>query len=215
MKRVAFCLALFSWSICGAEDAAAQAPVALYVRFELQPRDSATDILQRELHAILSPVGFEFEWRSVDDSSNEVWAELAFITFKGRCDVRDLRAYHFPGGALGWTHVSDGKILPFTEVDCDRIGAFLGTELSALSTVARQKVFQRAIARVAAHELYHVFTQTAAHGARGVARAEFSTDELLSDSFRFQSGEARALRHVGAQALLQFANGAAHGAAPH
>lgn len=214
MKRGAFCLALFSWSICGAEDASAQAPVGLYVRFEHQPPDSATEILQRELHAILSPVGFNFEWRSADETSNEVWAELSFVTFKGFCDASDVRSEHFAGGALGWTHVSDGKILPFTEVDCDRIGAFLGTELSAFRSVVRQEVFQRAIARVVAHELYHVFTQTANHGTWGVAKAEFSTEELLSDRFRFQSGEARALRHKSAQALLQFANGAAHGAAP-
>ena len=54
-----------------------------------------------------------------------------------------------------------------------------------------------------AHELYHVFIQTVAHGAWGVAKAEFTTEELLSDSFRFQKGEERTLRYKGAQDWLQ------------
>jgi len=58
-------------------------------------------------------------------------------------------------------NLTDGTILPFVEVDCGRIGAFLGPGLFALSSRAREKVFLRAIARVAAHELYHVFTQKA------------------------------------------------------
>jgi hypothetical protein len=205
MKRGAFCLALFGWPMSGADGTPAKAPVALYARFEHEPPGSATEVLQRELRAILSPVGFNFEWRSANDADNEVWADLAVATFKGHCDARDLvRGNRFAGGALGWTHVSDGKILPFVEVDCDRIGAFLESELFALPLLAREKVFQRAIARVVAHELYHVFTQTKEHGPWGVAKAEFSTEELLSDRFQFQSAAACALRHKGAQDWLQF-----------
>jgi len=205
MKRGAFCLALFGWPMSGAADAATKAPVAVYARFEHQPPGSASELLRRELRAILSPAGFEFEWRSATDPSNETWAALAVVQFKGHCDARDLaRAVHFAGGALGWTHVSNGRILPFIEVDCDRIGAFLESGLFALPLPVREKAFQRAIARVVAHELYHVFTETTAHGSRGVAKASFSAEELLSDQFRFQSREARALSHKGAQAWLQF-----------
>ncbi len=179
----------------------AKAPVALYAQFEHQPSDPATGMLQRELHAILAPVGFNFEWRSSADAGSEVWAALAVVTFKGHCDARDLaHASHFAGGALGWTHVSDGRILPFTEVDCDRIGAFLESQLFALPLLVRQRVFQRAIARVVAHELYHVFRQTTAHGPWGVAKAEFNTQELLAERFRFES---------------EWPVLAAHGAAPH
>ena len=205
MRRSALCLALFSWRVFGAEGPPAKAPVALYVQFEHQPPDSATDMLQRELHAILAPVGFDFEWRSANDGGNEVWAALAVVKFKGHCDAGDLNPVeNFAGGALGWTHASDGRILPFTEVDCGGIAAFLHDELYSLRIQSRNRIFQRAVARVVAHELYHVFTQTAAHGSWGVAKAEFSADELLSDYFRFQSGEARALRHRSAQAWLQF-----------
>jgi hypothetical protein len=206
MKRGAFCLALFTCPMCGADDLPAKAPVALYVHFERQPSGVATETLQRELHAILSPAGIDFAWRSADDSSNEVWADLAVLTFKGHCASGDVvRAQHFAGGALGWTHISDGKILPFAEIDCDRIGAFLGGKLLTLPSRFREKIFQRAIARVTAHELYHVFVQTVVHGAWGVAKAEFTSEELLSDSFRFQKGEERTLRYKGAEESLQFA----------
>ncbi|HUI76711.1 MAG TPA: hypothetical protein VLY24_02315 [Bryobacteraceae bacterium] len=205
MKHKAFCLALLGLPICGAERPSPQAPVALYVRFEHQIPDTASETLQRELRAILATVGFDFAWRSADEPTNEVWADLAVITFKGHCAAGDLiRTGRFQGRALGWTHVSDGRILPFAEVDCDRIGAFLGPELFARGAKSREKVFERAVARVAAHELYHVFTQSAEHGSWGVAKAEFTTEELLSDGFHFQRGEAQVLRHKGAQDWLQF-----------
>jgi hypothetical protein len=206
MKRGVFCLALFGWPMCGAETSLDKAPVALYVRFEHQPPADATETLQRELRSILSPAGFDFEWRSVDSSANEVWADLAVVTFKGSCAAEGLvRKPRLISGALGWTHVSDGKILPFAEVDCDRISAYLGPQLFAVPFKNREIVFQRALARVAAHELYHVFIQTAAHGSWGIAKAEFTTEELLSDSFHFQKAEARTLRHKGAEDLLRFA----------
>jgi len=205
MKRSALCLALFGWPISAADDPPVQAPVALYVKFESQPPAVAVVTLERELRAILAPVGFDFAWRSVDETTNEVWTELAVVTFKGHCSTDSLaRKGQFSGGALGWTHVSDGRVLPFAEVDCSRIGDLVGGRLFAFTARVREKVFQRAVARVAAHELYHVFTGKTVHGSWGVAKAEFSTEELLSDSFRFEGENARALRRKGAQDLLQF-----------
>ena len=223
MKRSALCLALLGWPVLGAELPALKATVGLYVRFEQQPDGAAEETLQRELRAILAPVGFDFEWRSADESATEVWTDLAVVTFKGDCAAGDfVRKGRFHSGPLGWTHVSDGKILPFAEVDCDRIAAFLGPSLIHRPLPVRVKVFGRAVARVTAHELYHVFAQSAEHGSWGVAKAEFTTDELLSDTFRFHGGEARALRQKGEQDVARFLNGpgslpalAVHAAAAH
>ena len=216
-------MALLGWSMAGAELPAVKAPVGLYVRFEQQPDGAAEETVQRELRAILASVGFDFEWRSVDESTTEVWADLAVVTFKGDCAAGDLvRKSRFHGGALGWTHISDGKILPFAEVDCDRIAAFLGPSLNHRPLPVRVKVFGRAVARVTAHELYHVFAQSAEHGSWGVAKAEFTTEELLSDTFRFHGGEARAMRQKGEQDLARFLSRpaslpalAVHGSAAH
>ena len=76
-------------------------------------------------------------------------------------------------GALGWTHVSDGAILPFSEIDCDRIREFVQKELLYWKPAEREEVLGRAMARVVAHELYHIFANTPHHGSDGVAKAAY------------------------------------------
>jgi len=49
-------------------------------------------------------------------------------------------------------------------------------------------VYARAMARLMAHELYHVIEQTYAHARSGVAEPAFTVAELLSDRLEFSHG---------------------------
>src|SRR5207248_11156110 len=95
--------------------------------------------------------------------------------------------------ALGRTHVTDGQVLPFSEVNCDRIRAFLSQALIPLAPQDRNEAFGRAVARVLAHELYHIITRTAHHGSSGVARAAYTVPELMAGDFYFEKADLRAL----------------------
>src|SRR5262249_15335041 len=146
-------------------------PVALYTSFQQSVPTVVAEALQDEVEVIMEPLGMHFEWRSLAAArGNEVSAELAVITFKGRCDVTGLAARAAVPGALGWTHVSDGVILPFSDIDCDRIRVFLQRELLFLKADTREEAFGRAIGRVLAHELYHIVAQTAHHPSGGCGR---------------------------------------------
>jgi hypothetical protein len=170
-------------------------PVALYTSFQQPASNVVVDALQDEVEAIMGPLGMHFEWRSLAAArGNEVSAELAVITFKGRCDVTALAARAAVPGALGWTHVSDGVILPFSDIDCDRIRVFLQRELLFLKADTREEAFGRAIGRVLAHELYHIFAQTAHHASEGVAKSAYTVQELLSDGFQFDEHDVFSLR---------------------
>ena len=46
-------------------------------------------------------------------------------------------------------------------------------------------IMGRAMARVVAHELYHMLTGSTAHARSGIARAEYSRDDLTADEFLF------------------------------
>jgi hypothetical protein len=151
--------------------------------------------LEEELEDIMTPMGTHFEWRSLETArGNEVSVELAVITFKGRCDAAGLTLRARNPGALGWTHISDGIILPFADVDCDRIRDFVQRELIFVEEPKRERSFGRAIARVLAHELFHIFANTTHHGSSGVAKSAYSVQELLADDFAFEEGEGIALR---------------------
>ena|ERR1019366_8976990 len=88
--------------------------------------------------------------------------------------------------------VGDGTILPFTHVDCERVRTFLQTTLLGYRPQDRERAYGRALGRVLAHELYHVYGDTPQHTARGVAKENYSVADLLAADFRFHEKETRA-----------------------
>jgi hypothetical protein len=128
--------------------------------------------------------------------------QLAIVNFKGRCDVSDLIARDSNPGVLGWTNTSGGVIVHFATVDCSAIRSFIQKELVQLPPEQRAISFGRALGRVAAHELYHIFANTTHHGNAGVARDAFNTHDLLCPSFQFQARESKALLKSQARADL-------------
>jgi len=170
------------------------ARVALYAQFDQTPAAAVMDSLRTELDSIMAPSGLQFEWRSLADSSGEATAELAVVSFKGRCDSTSLPPRSTNPGALGWTHISDGVILPFTDLDCGGLRAFLGQQLLALRPADRDGALGRALGRVLAHELYHIFAATTRHASEGVGKPTYSVEDLLSTDFRFAKREALAMR---------------------
>ena len=93
-----------------------------------------------------------------------------------------------PGGhrALGFTHISDGKVLPFLQIDCDRLAALLGPPKAAEPLARREAMFGRALARILAHEMYHVIGETQGHNKHGLAKPTLTAQELISDWIGFE-----------------------------
>jgi hypothetical protein len=58
----------------------------------------------------------------------------------------------------------------------------------------REERYGRALGRVLAHELYHIFANTMRHASMGVAKGSYSVQDLLSDDFQFESKESRMLQ---------------------
>ncbi len=171
------------------------APIALYSEFREEPPTAVRTALDSELETIMTPLGLRFEWRDLHaQEMGEPAVELAVISFKGRCNVSGLVHRAATPGPLGWTHISDGSILPFSDIDCDGIRALLQNDLLAFPAAAREAAYGRALARVLAHELYHIFADTTHHGSCGIGKEAYSARDLLSGSFRFENRESMALR---------------------
>jgi hypothetical protein len=196
VKQLSWCFVLAALPGFGQPPQGSVAPIALYTQFQ-QPHSQAVEAAVRdELDSIMAPIGLGFEWRSLPQTNpNAVSVELAVVTFKGHCDTANLLPIRpIAGGALGWTHVSDGVILPFSDVDCDRLRGFLQRDLMLMPANERDETFGRAIARVLAHELYHIFANTSKHGSCGIGKSAYTAQELLSDEFLFEERESLALR---------------------
>jgi hypothetical protein len=188
------CLALAALPAAG-DERLVELPAVLYTTFQRAVPVTVRHALEDEVDAIMGPLGRHFAWRSIAGvDGREVSSELAVLTFKGSCSVEGLTLKEVHPGALGWTHVTDGAILPFADVDCDRVRLFVQKELLYRKPCEREELFGRAIARVVAHELYHIFANTHHHANHGVAKSAYTALELLSDDFVFEEAQENSLR---------------------
>ncbi len=132
MKIVSVGLLLAVLPAFGGQQGAPLAPIALYAQFQQEPPAGVLQAVREELSSIMAPMGLRFEWHALSAARGEEAAvELAVITFKGGCDLDHL-VMHMHGtltGPLGWTHISEGAILPFADIDCDGIRSFIQTGL--------------------------------------------------------------------------------------
>ena len=81
----------------------------------------------------------------------------------------------------------------------------LAPTLEPLSAPFRAEVFGRALARVIAHEIYHIVAQTTDHGESGLAKPELSRDDLVSSRFDLSAASLRRMRtafHPATQTML-------------
>ena len=170
-------------------------PATLYTEFQQPPPPSVMDSIRAESEAILGHMGIGLEWRSLAGArGNEVSLQLAVVRFQGRCDVNSLSPHRVQPGALGWTHESDGVILPFGEIDCDRIRNFIQVDLLGVPAGKRELVFGRAVGRVLAHELYHILARSPHHSTDGVGKAVYAAQDLLVGHFLFDARQSEQLR---------------------
>jgi cytochrome c553 len=167
---------------------------ALYTEFEHKPTPAVVEALRDEVASLMSPNGLRFEWKSLPSNGQSAWTELAIVKFSGRCEVLPFATNSHSDRRLGWTHMSDGVVLPFAEVDCDAIQAYLLKDMALLLAPSREKVFGRAIGRVVTHELLHIFAQTAAHSDHGVDHPTLTVSELMAD--RSDLGEHLPPAHI-------------------
>jgi hypothetical protein len=160
--------------------------IALYTEFEHQPSPVVVQALREEVASLMAPGGLRFEWRALPADDRQVTMELAVVAFKGQCGLLSPAGNFQPEDRLGWSHMSDGVMLPFADVDCGAVRAFVDKSLNGMPAQSREKIFGRAIGRVLAHELLHVFARTAHHSSHGVDQPAFSVDELLADRLVFE-----------------------------
>jgi hypothetical protein len=186
-----------------AEGAPAPSPVTIYTQFAHPPSAVSVEHMKAELDAIMAPLDLHFAWRSLEQANgHEALFEIVVVSFQGTCRSDGLLPEELPVRALGWTHIADGQVLPFSEVDCDRIRGLMNSPLAAAAPGERARLLGRAMARVLAHELYHFFTNTTNHAHSGIAKACYTGAELAGEQLRFEDAQLRKVRSGRLRELL-------------
>jgi hypothetical protein len=187
-------------AIPGAVLLAALAPAALAGSLAIVVRDGpALDAAtarefqrdaERGLRELLEDRDLRLVWRGRQPlAAGENFDRLIVLDFAGDCSLR-MPGSAAGGGALGSTLVTDGRILPFVSIDCDRVKATLARAPGFRHSLVPAGVLALALSRVAIHEIDHVVTGRSHHDATGVFRAEYTVADLLAPRIRRVRGEA-------------------------
>ena len=155
--------------------------------------------LELELKRLLAPAGILPTWRKASDKAAgnlDETERLVVGTFQGNCSVETLPSSATAGRTriLADTSVSNNRILPYFRVDCARVIRTLTPTLQPLNVPIREAILGRALARVIAHEIYHILAQTADHQDFGVAKAQLSLADLTALQFDLSPASLRRMQ---------------------
>lgn len=176
--------------------------LAVVMDFEGDASPGALAEMRREIETLLEPCGLSLLWRVRGGAGlpgiqpwqpREVYERVAVASFKGACSPMSGRARE-DDRTLGYTHVSDGEVIPFLSVDCDRIRGLVEPKAAACGLSQADLMLGRAMGRVLAHELFHVLARTQSHGRVGAAKATLSAQELIQPSLAFEPDDIERIR---------------------
>jgi hypothetical protein len=163
----------------------------VYVKGQDASTPDVLNAMSRELSVLMQPAGFRVVWRGISDPPSSTGAEhLVMVDLRGVCAAQFSSMASTPLSSpmpLASSSVADGKVLPFSWVDCTALNRFLAPVASNQSQAEQDDLYGRSMARLLAHELYHILAQTDDHAPAGIAKARFSTADLLADHFDFET----------------------------
>ena len=160
---------------------------------------SATSLnaLKSELQNILSDSHLQLDLQLKSDFPDaSVPGDLVLFKMKGHCTMNALpiAALSDERGPLPMTYSVNGELLPFGEVQCDRVRTALQRAIGRSNPEAHQTEYGVALARVMAHEIYHMLAKSATHTKEGLTKEALSPGELSRGTPRLASAAQAAIR---------------------
>lgn len=194
MKRIFNLIPFILGPMCFADAAHPVLTVAVDIRGTVS--QTTLQEMQREIRKALFATGHSVEFQLRSEINSQSFEELIVVQLKGRCEMDQTPLAFDERGpdALAYTHSTDGEILPFTEVPCDRLRSSIRTAMWGDDFKRGDMLFGRAIGRVLSHEFFHILARTPGHGKKGIAKRSLSAAQLISDELRFSDEDADLVR---------------------
>jgi hypothetical protein len=174
----------------------ARPEIGLFLRFDAPPGEVFLATMEAELARIMRPADLRLRWLLPGDlNEKRAFARALVFTFHGVCRATpgEANGEQITGSVSLADTAGDGaSILPYSDINCDRLRGFLSGEGPAGAGAESRLGF--AMARVLAHEMYHVLLETRVHGRTGISRARHTPSALLSRSLRFNDDELTRMR---------------------
>ncbi len=175
-----------------------QGSVTVLLDFEQTHSQTSLAAMKRELKSIMDSAGMSVDLRLKDQvAENAQFQRLLLFKMKGACTMSALPigALSDERGPLAMTYSSDGQLLPFGEIECDRVRESLQRTLGRGNPKGSQTAYGTALARVMAHEMYHMIANSKAHTKEGVTRESLSSWDLLERQLPLSDRAEAAVRN--------------------
>ncbi len=183
----------------------ARTPVLIAVQAESPLAAPTLDELQSELSRLFANTSREIRVQPLDAAQSGDAFDLIHLRLRGDCRLRLEPFLLDERGPYAITHISDGRPLPFAEVDCLRVRQAVRTALHGGQMRESGVYVGRALARIIGHELWHMITGRRDHSSHGVAKEKLLPSELVADQMRFALHD---------EALLKWSSPPAAGRSP-
>ncbi len=193
MRLVCVFLAL-GLPLAAAEDASTRTPVVIAVEAQSRLPAPALDELQSELSRLFANSSREIRVQALDAARSVDAFDLVHLRLHGECRLKLEPFLLDERGPYAITHVSDGRPLPFAEVDCRRVRQAVRAALHGGQIRESDRYIGRALARIVGHELWHMITGRRGHSSHGVARGKLRPAELVGEGARFADHDEALIR---------------------
>jgi hypothetical protein len=157
--------------------------VTVLVDFEKPYSTASIDALRGELQTLFSPSGLKIDLRLKSElPPGSEFNQLVVFKMKGACSMLPMPvgALSDERGPLAMTYSSDGELLHFGEVECDRVRQSLQRVLGKGYPEKRQAALGMALGVVMAHEMYHMMANAKGHTGQGITKHSLSAEEMLA-----------------------------------
>ena len=183
----ASCLLFAGLSPAWAQDGGSRDPrLVVYLGAGTSQSNAPLKYMRQELTSLMQQAGYSLAVRDLDDRDKSEAEFLTVVHLNGNCSIA---AGYAPSDdtaqrdkSLATTAITDGRVLPFSAVNCTALTRVLQPAVMNEPGAQRDFLYGRALARVIAHELYHALSRTTCHAHAGIAKSAFSRDDLLGES---------------------------------
>jgi hypothetical protein len=153
--------------------------------------------MRLEVENVLLPVRIAMEWREYDPSRiGDSVCSLVCLRLGDPPRIGTGVQVKRSRGELGRTHITDGEILPFCDVDWIRVKEMLARFVSGKPAFLHGRLWGRALGRVVAHEFYHVIAHTRAHSKSGLAKERLTLSDLTAADVGFDECALELMRRA-------------------
>ncbi len=169
-------------------------PLTVVVTSERPLAPEAMRELQAEMANLLKQANRPVEWKRLDEMGVGVSvSDLVMVKFRGDCRMELSPMLLDERGPLAFTHTTEGEVLPFSEVLCDKVKVAARSAMHGGQVASGNKLLGRALARVLAHEIWHMTSNSHKHSKSGVAKSSLSGAQLIGEKLEFDDHSAHQL----------------------